>query len=713
MRTFLRWIRIQGSALFLAQIGLAQSAPAPVPAPGTGWAIPSAPARFVVELDHPEKPAALAWVSLDLPESSWTTASLRVFTEKGEAVGSDLLWTAPGEPALVRFDSSSGAKRYEIYCGSDWPALPLQNSANGVLLESRAGDGKSVDHLPDMLQAWNQGGTIQGRALVEGLFEGGNRFGPQGNSLEHFKGWFTAAEPEHLELSTISNDASFVLVDGKEVVEWPGLHDFHGGLAGQHQGAVDLAAGVHALDYYNAYVASDERHPLLCCLAVKGGTLSQWTMLTPTAPFFLPTASAHVVDYAVPTSASGGAAPPFALEWEIKTQSVIGAEIPDVGLISVQLACVPPPGGVVNWSFDDGSSAQGTSVLHLFPRPGMRQVKCTVVNGTTPSGPSIERTISVHPNWTELTTFPPQLIPADQAEIMARDPATLSASDLAGCVAVFEVFKNGDGLLKLLAAVDAKMKEIPDADLSYLKDAGVFLASTELSHFDVISPFLSALVERCAVANPSPPMAALGSSSRLVLAELTLETSDQTGQVRQLLAAIDIKTLSGEERRSFNLLEADLALATGDLALAKKQDEALTGEPSGIDARSSIRRTAEIGRARAFMDRKEFEAAEHSLNQVARQAPIEKLSPEWALAQLRLYQEENLDIPAYLWAKRLLPVIIGEGRSELLFRLTELALARGDNGLARTSLAELLQQHPYSPEAAQAKEKWPAMIPGK
>jgi TolA-binding protein len=83
------------------------------------------------------------------------------------------------------------------------------------------------------------------------------------------------------------------------------------------------------------------------------------------------------------------------------------------------------------------------------------------------------------------------------------------------------------------------------------------------------------------------------------------------------------------------------------------------------------------------------------------------MSEDWALTRLRLYDEENLPVVAYLWARRLLPVITENGRSELLFRLTDLAIAQGDNDLAKKTLSELLQKHPYSEEAAQAKERWP------
>ena len=678
------------------------------PLPTNEWSVSTAPARFVLELDQPDKPATVSWVTLCFPNPNWANAPIRVSTEDGKAVGSDLIWSAPGEPVTLAFDSSSGAKRYYVYLGSNWPALHLEGKA-GVTLESRVGDGKTIDHLPDMLQAWNQSTTVNGRAIVPGLFEGGHRFGPQGNILEHFQGWINLPEAGHLQLAAISTDASFVLVDGKEVVEWPGKHDFHPGLSGEHQGGVDLAAGVHSLEYYNAYVSATDGRPLLCCLAAKGGPLANWTMLTPDNNFFLPTGHAHVADYQLQTSApstsTGGDVPAYAMEWNINGETIIAPDVPDLGLISVQFFLHPNNAMGVTWTFDDGSTAQGTSVLHLFPRPGMRTVQVSMNQGD--KSYKLTQTINVHPNWTLLTTVQPQLNPQFRADILRRDPANLSASDLAGCFAVFGVFKSSEGLLPLLPAVCARMKDIKEDDLSYVKDAALFLAREDLSHSIEAMQLLQALVDRCPTDKPSPQLIAVGNASRMALAQLTLKTTDRTEDVRKLLDAVKVDALSGDEHRAFDTQRADLAFATGDIAGARKQYAALTNDPSGADARSSIRRTAKISQARSFIDRKDLDAAERALRQVERQSPVEVLTPDWALTRLHLYEEENLPIAAYLYAKRLLPLLTDDGRSELLFQMTSLAFAQNDNDLAKKSLAELLKKHPYSSEAAQAKAKWP------
>jgi hypothetical protein len=703
---FLTWIPLAGIILAFPLSVLAQSAAAPIVPPA--WPVSSAPARFVIQPDE-AGPALLSCVYLDLPQPKWAAMAIRVFTDTGTAVGCNVLWSTPGGPATLIFDSSSGARHYQVYLGSDWPVLPLSDKKAGVWLESRPGDGKIIDHLPDMLQAWNQSGKVNGRALLPGIYEGGNRFGPQGNLFEHFQGWFDVAAPEHLQLATMSTDASFVLVDGKEAVEWPGRHNcWHPTPGERPRGDVDLTPGLHRIDYYNAFVLETGNSSLVCSLAAKGGPLADWTMLKPGNSFFRPVARDHAVSYELQTGSVSplGAVPALAIDWMIKDQSVISSDVSDSGFISLQLTCLAQTAGTLTWTFDDGSTAQGPSIRHLFPRPGMRTVRLSLADGEKQLA-SLTQTIDVHPGRADEVDQHPLLRADHEADILGRDPATFSASDLAGCLAIFDAYGQPDDLLKLLPAVCARMKDVDEADLPYVRDAALSLVRDDRSHFSEESQLLQALVDRCTTPQPSPPLITIGSQCRLALAQLTLETSDHTDDVRSLIDGIDVKALSGDEPRRLGILRADLAWATGDIAGARKEYQALTGNPIGPDARSSIRRTAKIGQARAFIDRKDFDAAETSLNEVTWQSPLEKMSPDWALTRLRLYQEENLPGAAYLWAKRLLPVITGGGRSELLFRTTGLAFSQSDGGLAQKTLAELLKNHPYSEEAAQAKEKWP------
>ncbi len=468
---------------------------------------------------------------------------------------------------------------------------------------------------------------------------------------------------------------------------------------GQPIAGVDLAPGLHVLDYYNAYVASDGgRWPLMCSVAAKGGPFAQWTLLKRDGGFFRPVTPYVLSNYELqansPGGSSAGIAPVLAMKWENAEQSVIFTDIPDIGLIALQLNCLAsPPTGTLTWTFDDGTTAQGPSVKHLFARPGTHTVQLALVDGGK-SVTSISQTISVHHDWAQPWKRP-ELRPEQEADIMGRDPATFSASDLVSCYAVFGNYLKTDDLLKLLPALCAKMKDVNEADLPYLKEPALLLVRDDWFHSAEEIQLLRALVDRASsVAQPKPATVNVASECRLALARLVLKTTDHTDEVSSLIAAINGPSLVREEPRVLNILKADLALAQGDVASARAQYEAVTGEPSGPDVRSSIRSMAKITQARAFLDRKDYDAAEDALRQVAMQFPIEKISPDWALTRLRLYQEENLPVEAFLWAKRLLPVINEGSRSELLFRLTELAFAQGDTNLAHKTLSELLKKHP-------------------
>ena len=665
------------------------------------WAVGSATARMTVEVDKGSRPSPLTWTDLYLPIPRWIGQTIGVFNDSGQRVASEVLSNTPGGPLIVVFDSSSNAQHYDIYFGSsDWPPLPLTNDKDGVLLETRDGDGKEIDKLPDMLDAWNKATTVEGKLLVPGLFEGGNRFGPQGNLLLHFHGYFSAAANEHLDFAAISTDSSFVLVDGKEVVEWPGAHDVGGGMQEQHQGGVDVTAGMHELDYYNDYFQPGGP-PLVACLAVKGGPLAIWTMATPDSTFFTPSAHAHVIDYAV----SGTSSPPMAVTFTPKDQSMIEHNVSDAGFITVTLNALPAQDGTVTWTFDDGTTATGQTVDHLFPRPGLRTVQVEVKDPTASVAPS-RQVINIHPDWYRVTTAPPDLHPDDAKEILSRDPATFSASDLVGCMAVFGTYKSTDALLKFAPAMTAHMKDVADGDLPYVKMA-IGVIGPDLTNVSVTGPLLQAVVDRCGA---TPALAPIASWARLNLAQLMLVTTDKTDQVTSLLAGVTAPSLSGEDQRRLAILQADLLLASGKVDDARKKYEDITGNPGGPDARSSVRETGQIGQARVFIDRKDDESAEDSMNEVAWNEPIEKMTPEWALTRLYLYEDENLPDIAIIYAKRLLNVINGSERSELLYRLTELAAQKGDKDLAGKSLAELLEKHAYSEEAAKAKAKWPGGV---
>jgi hypothetical protein len=603
-------------------------------------------------------------------------------------------------------------------------SMYIRFSLNGMIYAERAWDGASFSlldvkgalSLANTLDTWNKSKTINGRSIIPGMCEGGNSFGPtSANVIEHFQGWFDVAAQEHLQFAALSRYPVFIMVDGKEVGRAVTETGTSTDCGADMVADVDLAPGTHLLESYLVYPGPNRYgSPLQFAAAVKGGPIANWTSLMPGNTFFRPIGQAHVVDYQLQSSEGGGGAvgnaPPFAIDWVINGQSVIAPEVGDLGLISVQFNCRTALIGTATWTFDDGATASGASVVHVFARPGMRTVKVSIQNGANDLG-TITQAINVQPNWALNSMSQPQLWPDHEAAILTLDPSKLSVSDLAGCAAVFGIYKNTPGLLKILPALCAKMKDVSEADVPYVEQAGIYLVSEEPLHYAEAIQLYKALVARCTP--PTPAIVRNASRAQSALAQLLLESTDQFADVKALLDGVNPAPMNYEEQRTIYIQKADLALAMGDLAGAKKlylavPPVAVGGQ--GADSRSSIRMTGGIRHAQAFLDQKDYDAAAEKLGEVAWYSPVEKMSADWALTQLQLEQEMGLTLPAYIWATRLMPVITESERSELLFRMAGLAFTLGHDDVAKKALTELLQKYPYSAEAAQAKQKWPGKI---
>jgi hypothetical protein len=721
----------------------------PVHADNVPWQVPSAPARFIVDLDKPDQPGKVSSVRIGLPDPHWAERPVYGFDEKGNAIGAKFLWSTPGEMSTVVFDSSAGGKRFFLYFGSPaiTPAAPIApatstNSSSpswppastpapspspvanwtpeaGVILETRPGDGKEIQKLEQMQEAWKKSTTVLGRTLLTTLFEGGHRHGPQADLFLYFQGWFDVPTGAKYEFSIFSTDASFLLVDGKPLVAWPGRHHFDGGRQGQFRAAVDLAAGPHTLDYYNAYDYRNEgRPPIVCCLAVNVADAG-WNILRNETPFFRPISRAHIAWYdLIPESlaATSGViapqAPLIGFESEIDGQSVIASDAVDTGFVLMRFRFYRPrPNWICTWTFDDGTTADGPRVEHLYLRPGTKQVKLTVRDGNKEFA-TLTLPINVHGNWTQLSTYRPQLDPKHREILLARDPATINASDFASVATLLQTYEDADGLAKFAAPMSAKINDATDADLAAFHKAAVYLASGEIRKYPESMQLWRALIARASRDNNTPPpVKQLLNQCRLLLAQLILRISDKLDDAQQFAKAVDPNLLSNDEKRILAIFWANLALARGNIDDAKKQYLALTPDPTGADARSSIRRTAKIDQANTFIEKKDFFNAERRIEEIEWDSPLDKLTSDCALARVRLYQERNDPAAALLWGKRVLPAITDPStRAQLLFRITDLAFAQGDRDLARKTLRELLQKFPYSESTAQAKSKWPGEV---
>jgi len=306
----------------------------------------------------------------------------------------------------IVFDSSDGWLVYFVYLvhkanyepvSSPRPVRdglgePWEPKA-GLTLETRCANRiyPECNKVSGLLRVWDEVAEEVGKSLVDSIHHGFPihslpefGFNEAANkaalALYRYEGFFQIEKAGNYIFATSSNWASFLLVDGKLVVSWPGKHDYRGGIRGQKKGKIHLAPGVHKLEYLNC-------SPWGRMLTLAAWQRPQEKLSLMTRCDFLPVRRYVVTEigHNEPTKHSDS------FKWQIVDDWRLDEK--EVALVRLRFDVIKakPPrllgedksGGnyLYSWKFDDGEIATGESIEHVFLRPGMRTVTLKVLKG--------------------------------------------------------------------------------------------------------------------------------------------------------------------------------------------------------------------------------------------------------------------------------------------------------------------------------------------
>ncbi|MBQ7178902.1 MAG: tetratricopeptide repeat protein [Victivallales bacterium] len=129
------------------------------------------------------------------------------------------------------------------------PQKAIQKS--GLIHLYKGYNGATVQNVAQFKELWkNAQGT---RACwEENVFLGGCKLGRPRNTLNIYRGILLIDKPGKYTFHTASTDASFLLIDGKCIAEYPGKHDVWPARTGEYKGDVELSAGRHVFEYLHA-----------------------------------------------------------------------------------------------------------------------------------------------------------------------------------------------------------------------------------------------------------------------------------------------------------------------------------------------------------------------------------------------------------------------------------------------------------------------------
>ncbi len=630
-----------------------------------------------------ESPAAAVGVArICFPDGALAHGVAAISQPSGQAVGARVLWSAPGEPATILFDASGNAASYAFRGAASEAAWEARA---GVTIEARRRVDGPADTWEQALALWNHCTEVEGRALVANVFHGINPCGETRDYGAEYHGWFQVAKAGDYRFSTLSDDASFIAIDGKVLVQWGSPHGLDGGQHGQHGANITLQAGPHQVQYLYFQFGDNP----IVELAWQPPGEKQPSVMPASA--FIPIAQYHVDAMTWP-----GERPWFS--WEMAGNAIAGGQ----SLIEVALTAHLPKGATkAVWSFDDGGTAEGLTPHHCFARGGTREVRLETFAGAAKLEPCA-RTISVHPLWTQLEEWSDGAHNRMRGDLGKRDVQRMPAADVLALVRYAAFIGDGGWITDIGKGVLADAKHWGAGGAELLGELGFQLQDPDVRQYapaaDAWRAFLSLVPDH----TPAREHAALHCGGLLI------HCLDLPDEALAILGSIDPKKLEREEPRLLALYLGDGALAKGNIdgARAKYAEAGDVVKPG--DLGYAVRRRTRLEAAKDYCARGEHEQALQVLREIEWETPAERLGTETGLLKVRAHLgRKELQFALACCKHMLVAVGPDEHRADVLFALVQTELACKDRAAAIEAARVLVKDHPYSEAAAKAKDAVP------
>lgn len=612
-------------------------------------------------------------------------AALAVLTPDGRALGLRVVWWREGDPLDLRFDAS-GVRNVVLRIVSKdfakgWPVAPEWEDRGGVVLETRRRTGDAVDTWPDVKAQWDAAGEPLGRSEVRGIFDGIHRHGPTADFLSHYQGWFVVPKTGNYGFATVSDDASFLRIDGKLVAEWPGWHGIEGGRHGQHHGTVDLTPGLHRIDYDNVQDASGF---LVGAAWRLPGSESFETM---PAAAFAPTARFEVGKVEGPDA---GAAFRWGPGRHVRTDRSM--------LLEMRFrAEAAPSDAVCRWTFPDGVVREGPEVAHVFCGEAVAPVTLEILRAGNPLG---RRThgVRIKPNWSQTAEFDEGVCAELAASLSAAELRQLRFGALVAWLRWADEVEDRALLTRLAEVALPKVPQFAAAEADVLYRLGFHLQEPGLRRYAEVRTVWSAVRNL-----PDVPPELRGRTA-LHGGGMELHAFGNVVEAGRLLAEADRWLPAGDDRRLLEIYRGDAAALAGRLPEARDSYARAGTVVSADNVHYEVRRVERMERARRFLAAGEQDAAEQVVRELEWERPMERMGLETGLVLARAQQARGEKELALWTVRRLRNVGTGAPlRPELLWFAAGLLREAGAGTEGDAAVAELLRDFPYSEAAARAR----------
>lgn len=638
-------------------------------------------------------------------------AVIRV-TSDGSKVDSRILSAGRGEPMEIIFDTRDASPSYLVYLApknrSGGGASPWEPKG-GLVLEtkwSKKAFGSS-DGLPEFSQAFKVVAEPVSASLVDDIqhtfpihripdHDGGDSSNKGGYGLYRYTGYFGVPRAGSYSFATISNWDSYLAVDGKLVVGWPGKHGT-GGSRGYKQGTVALSPGRHKLEYYNY-----SPWGTMYCLAAWKKPGEELRPMTRT--------DFYAVGRYRPTLADSSDADkvPVPFDWSVVDD--FRAEQTGRSFVTMEFDALAPPGSPpeadsCQWTFDDGTVKTGRTVEHVYLRPGLRRVRLEVRSEDKLLSRSAAD-VYVHCLWDKTLLSWDNAAAYDEA-VKSRNLDKSPADDIVNLSILADQLERSDwknlATAALVKNVSRLVSESDDGD--FILRFGQDLLSTKIREYDKALELFGRLAAKTSLGK------GITDSARVRQAETLVTYFGRYDDALNALGRQGADASAGTDTaRRAVLIRAQAMLGLGKPAEAVELVARLGGDSDASgEVKRGIRHSGLLRHARLLAEiRDDPNQSDHALGMIETiidEDPIKVFSPNVNLVILDIHLATKQFQAALYLAERLRRLQLNDyDRAEILVRQVAASCGLKDLDKARSVYVQLSSDYPYSPAVSEAKK---------
>lgn len=616
-------------------------------------------------------------------------ADIRVVA-RGEVVPHRVVSTGDEDRVTIIFEAKDPKAPTWVYFGNrnaSPPRDPYEPRA-GLLLETRETGEGTADSWERFQALFQASPVVMGRGLARTISMGFNPYGRQYNYIAAFSGYLYVPAFGRYEFATNSWDASFIVIDGRVVVAWPGIHPPNGAY-GQHHGAIDLAEGIHRIEYFNAVSARGQG----CICGWKPPGQAQWTAIPETAFVGGYRATAGPLERRGKTTFAD-------FDWAITSD--LGLEGQEVTAVQFRESL---PRGMkardLSWDFGDGIEGAGSKPRHVYLENGPMRVRLRV---TLENGESDEvtQTVRVQPFWAMGSDGAEKRMREYHDIVKGYSPYAISPAAAMQLAWLFLQMQKCHDAVKAYAGAFARMPPIETQRVAEhafrygdLLTLGYGDGALAAPHYAYVARTAKDTVWKvCALVRRAEAL--LERDGALAEAREALEEAMEVGKGARTdylrwarIRLADVALLSGDREgaeRAYREIQfgRDSRVFRGDPGMAKG-DHVLTFEKA--------------------LRTKDLETALGEIRQLEWEQPLERLTglPDWMRARLLLLQGREAE-GAIALERALAAAPRGTYAAASLLMLGDLE-AKRDAAKARARWEAIVAGFPESPEAKTAARR--------